>query len=522
MQTIREAKIVIHLEQGPVNLKAPDLSKMFADQQKLIDYSKQYEEQLKRVQQLQATQASAASGMGGATGGGRGSGLAPGVEEAERAFQRLYTAQMKYLTAQQSIGEGFFLMSRAVALFSSDSDDSFQRLVRNLAQVQAYFDVYKGFTNTVRGVVEAIKALQKAELEAAIASGNLTRAQIEGLKASQTFASGLKMLAIACADTAAVMVALTSVISILTTLYDLATTSAEEVKAANEGVRQSIEAKVRAMENEFNRERELQKIRRENMSDRQRAVDMEKSEFKITGIDIRSWRARENAFSDPSAPAAAKEILDSENRKSTAVIEDLQGAINARREILQLELQTRDAKIDAIRQQERQLEMSQQQLRIEEQKLHTFKAQIGALDPMALGQLKDIDAKLKAGQDLNPMELDTLQRSGGERGRREADKIYAKRFDALGIDAETFLGGDGGSMKQAREAVDEMTAALKELTKELSADEAVSKLTAEKQKLQQQFDEYREMQEKNIESLLKIMQLNANRLAQIEEAMTKG
>lgn len=181
MQTIRDVKIVVHLEQGPVSLKAPDLSKIFADQQKLIDYAKQYEEQLKRVQQLQASQSAASSGGGGYGGGAgqRGSGLAPGAEEAEKAFDRLYRSQMRYLTAQQAIGEGFFLLARSAALFSSSSDDSFGKLIRNLAQVQAYFDVYKGFTNTIRGTVEAIKQLQKAEIEAAIASGNMTRDRLK-------------------------------------------------------------------------------------------------------------------------------------------------------------------------------------------------------------------------------------------------------------------------------------------------------------------------------------------------------
>jgi hypothetical protein len=109
MQTIREAKIVIHLEQGPVSLKAPDLSKMFSDKQKLIDYAKQYEEQLKRVQQVQQAQAAASSGMG--AGGGnndRGPGLAPGADEAEKAFNRLYHAQMRYQRLSRPSAKGSF------------------------------------------------------------------------------------------------------------------------------------------------------------------------------------------------------------------------------------------------------------------------------------------------------------------------------------------------------------------------------------------------------------------------------
>jgi len=523
MQTIREAKIVIHLEQGPVNLKAPDLSKILADQQKHIDQTVRLTQEMQRLEQAQRAAATAASASGGGGGTGpRGSGLAPGAEEAERAFQRLYTAQMKYLTAQQAIGEGFFLMARAAALFSSDSDDSFESLIRNLAKVQAYFDVYKGFTNTVRGTVEAIKALQRAEVEAAIASGNLTRAQIEGLKASQSFAVGLRMLAIAISEAAVVMVALTSVIAVVTSAYDILTITAEEVKASHEGVRQAIEAKVKAMEQEVSRERELQEIRRQSMTDMEKAADLHRSVFAMEGIDIRSWRARENAFSDPSAPAAAKEVLESENRKGVAVIGDLQAELDIRREILQTELRARDAKIDQINQQQKQLEMAQRQLQIEEQKLQTFKAQIGALDPMTLSQLKGIDQKLKAGADLNQFELEMLQQHGGDRGRREAEKIYAKKFDAMGIDADTFLGGDGGAMKEARTAVDEMTAALKDLTKELSAADAVAKLQAEKKELQKQFDEFKTEQIKFIETLLKTIQLNNNKLAQIEEAILKG
>jgi len=50
------------LEQGKVELKARDFSKILADQQKLIDYAKQYEDQLKRDQQVQASQSTASSG----------------------------------------------------------------------------------------------------------------------------------------------------------------------------------------------------------------------------------------------------------------------------------------------------------------------------------------------------------------------------------------------------------------------------------------------------------------------------
>jgi hypothetical protein len=521
MQTIREAKIVIHLEQGKVELKAPDLSKILADQQKHIDQTQRLTQEMLRLEAAQRAAAAASAGGGGGTGP-RGSGLAPGVDEAERAFQRLYNAQMKYLSAQQNIGEGFFLMARAATLFSSSSDDSFDRLIRNLAQVQAYFDVYKGFTNTIRGTVEAIKALQKAEIEAAIASGQMTRAQIESLRASQSLAGGIKMLAIAISDVAVVMVAITSTIAIVTSLWDIFTTTAEEVEAANEGVRRSIEAKVRAMEDEFNRERELQNIRRQNMSDMEKAANLHRSVFAMEGIDIRSWRAREQADSHPSGPAAAAEVLESENRKAYSVIGDLQEEIGLRRQILQTELEARDAKIDAIQQQERQLEMAQRQLQIEEQKLQAFKAQIGALDPMTLSQLQGIDQKMKAGVDLNQFELDTLQRSGGERGRREADKIYAKRFDAMGIDADTFLGGDGGGMAEARRSVDELTKALQELTKGLTAGEAIAKLEAEKEALRTKFDEFKSEQIKFIDTLLDTIKQNNNKLDDIREAIAKG
>lgn len=329
------------------------------------------------------------------------------------------------------------------------------------------------------------------------------------------------MLAIAVSDAAVVMVAITSVIAIVTSAYDILVTTEEEVKAANEGVRQAIEAKVRAMEQEFNRERELQNIRRQNMSDMEKAASLHRSVFAMEGIDIRSWRARSQADSDPSGPAAAAVILESENRKAYSVIGDLQEEMTGRREILRIELATRDAKIDAIQQQEKMLQAAQRQLQIEEQKLQTFKSQIGALDPMTLSMLKGIDQKLKAGAELNPFELDALQRSGGERGRREADKIYAKRFDSLGIDSETFLGGDVG-MKEAQKAVDDLTVALKELTKGLSSAEAITKLEAEKKELEKKFDQFRELQMKFIDLLISTLELNHNKLAQIEEAIAKG
>ena len=121
--------------------------------------------------------------------------------------------------------------------------------------------------------------------------------------------------------------------------------------------------------------------------------------------------------------------------------------------------------------------------------------------------LKDIDQKLKAGVDLNQFELETLQRSGGERGQREASKIYAKKFDAMGID-DTFLGGDGGSMDKARTAVGEMTIALKDLTKELNSADAVAQLKSEKNELTKLFKEFSVEQKKFIETLLQTIKLS--------------
>lgn len=561
MQTIREAKIVIHLESGPVNLKTPDLSGFLKQQQDQLQIVQQLEQATTRLAEAQRavsqptampTPAMPSGGAGGDYGkglerqtelakkfeeaiaklivklneaakiappgsggnGGRGAGLAPGAEEAEKAFARLYTSQMKYLSSQQNIAEGFFLLARSAALFGSTSDDSFDKMVRNLAMVQSYFDAYRGFTGTIKGVVEAIKALQRAEIEAAVASGNMSRAQIEALKSSQTRASGIKMLAIAISDAAVVMVAITSVLTIISSVADILIETEAEHKAAMEGVRQRNIELIRQADEQIARERQLRDARRANMDDLSKAQDLHRAVYQIDRIQRQSQHTRFNS-DVPGADAA----LDSLNRQAYSNVSDLQAEVELRREILRTELAARDAKIDAIQQQEKQLQMAQRQLQIEEEKLQAFKSQIGALDPMTLSMLKGIDQKLKAGVDLDPFELETLQRSGGERGRREADRIYAKRFDSLGIDSETFLGGDGGAMKEAQKAVDEMTVALKDLTKELSSADAVAKLQAEKNDLTKMFEEFRAEQKKFIETLLQTIKLNNDEAKKLQEAI---
>ncbi|BBO34596.1 hypothetical protein [Lacipirellula parvula] len=205
-----------------------------------------------------------------------------------------------------------------------------------------------------------------------------------------------------------------------------------------------------------------------------------------------------------------------------SIIGDLQEEINLRQEIARARMAERDAAIEAIQQQEKMLANAERQLQLEERKLQSFKAQIGALSPMEVDQLKDIDMKLKSGVDLNPFEMEALQRNGGDRGRREADKINAKRFDSLGIDSNTFLGGDGGAMKEAATAVQEMTAALKELTKGLSSTEAIAKLEDEKKELQKAFSEFKKEQIDLINSMIETLKLNNAAMAEIQMALMVG
>lgn len=495
MQTIREAKIVIHLEQGKVELKAPDLSKVLQDQQRQIDLTKKLAEETTRLATAQQAARSASSGGGGSGGGSGGatwnSGFHPDkaardherilkvMEDEERATQRLRSSMQALAGAVAQAGEGFFRLARAAVLLGA-SDESLQQMIKSLAQVQAYWDLFAGTVKIIQAVTAAQKALAAAQAAyvAALAASTLATqafmvALIEATAALLAFLAPFIIIA------AIIGAAIIAAIAIWDALTVSESEAAEAAKQYTEAVQKGTEIAIKSLQEQLKLEEELESMRRSVMSD----PDQQAS---LAGSRARSAAAASSLLGSAGGvdPAAQKQFLE-------AAREAAMQAAKFANEEMALAMKRRDAEVD-IRQEkikqieaaEKALQTAQRQKQIEDEKLRSFQAQVGALAEFERTQLINIRNRLRAGENINQFEEEFLAEKGGEGGKRAADSIRAKRAAAAGIGVDFWDGTAGaGAAKDMADASDKVAKALEELAKLLgdagSGAEAKAKYEAE-------------------------------------------
>lgn len=489
MQTIREAKIVIHLEQGKVELKAPDLSKVLADQQRQIDLAKQLEEQLKRVWAAQQAISGGNSGGGSSGGGGSSSRLSYEerehqkilnlMKQEEQAIARLRSAMSSLGGAAQQAGEGFFRLARAAALLGS-SNESLEQMVKNLAEVQAYWDLFAGTLAIIQAVTNAQKALAAAQAVYVTALG------------ASTLATQAFMVALIEA-TAALLAFLTPFIIIAAVIgaviwagvaaWDALTTSEEEAKDAAkryaEQVQKETQAAIDLLERYMKLQSELEAAQRSQMSlsEQQASLAVSRKTAAGTAVGLMDLGNSGPAAAMKQEFEAARQYALEANRLAN---EEIALAMKRR----DAEVDIRQEKIKQIESAERALEAAQRQKQIEDDKLRSFQAQVGALAEFERTQLINIRNRLRAGEQINPFEEEFLAEKGGEGGRRAADSIRAKRAADAGFGVDFWEGTAGaGAAKDMADASEKVAKALEELAKLLgdagSAAEAKAKYEAE-------------------------------------------
>lgn len=526
MQTIREAKIIIHLEQGKVELKAPDLSAYLKQQQQQIDLAKQLEEQLKRVDAAQRAANSGASSGGGSSGGG-GSGGGGGrqsyeersmertlklMQEEERALARLRSAMSALGGAAQQAGEGFFRLARAAALLGA-SNDSLQQMVKSLAEVQAYWDLFAGTIAIIQAMLLAQKAVAAAQavyVTALAASTLATQAfMVAVIEATAALVSFLIPFAVVAAIVGGVIIAAMAAWDALTTSEEEA---AEAARAYNEAVQKGFGDNLARLEKTLELQQELAAASRAQMT-------LAEQQASLAGSRASSGafaRGVVNRLGDID-PAARGQALDAAKQAAMEAIrfgnEELALAIKRR----DAEVEIRQEKIKQIESAERALQTAERQKQIEEDKLRAFQAQVGALSKFEQDQLINIRDRLRRGEQLNQFEEEFLAQNGGEGGRKAVNDIRSKRGAAAGFGVDFWEGTAGaGAVKDMAKASEDVAKALAELAKLLgdagSAAEAKARYEA-------QIKVIEETSAKEIEALKKAWDQNLETLTTITEKL---
>jgi hypothetical protein len=582
MQTIREAKIVIHLESGPANLKAPDLSGFLRQQEQQLDFIKRIADEQERLNRAQASMHMPGASPGGASpvtpsptspgsggaglpgtdatnealerqieltkqleeatrrlitameaaakvpprrpGGGEGGGdrTIEIMEEEEQALARLRSSMSALAGAAHQAGEGFFRLARAGVLLGA-GNESLEKMVKNLAEVQAYWDVLSGLISIVQAMTNAQKAL-------AAAQGSYILALNASSLATQAFTVVVIEAAAALLTLLAPLVVIGVVIAAViwagVAAWDAITESEEEAaesaKQYAEAVQAGVQKSIDAINNQLEMERELEAIKRKGMTLDQQQISLAGSRAGSSEF-ARSMALRSGTVD----PASQKQFLEAAHAAALA-------AANFAEEELALALKRRDAEIE-IRQEkikqiesaEKALATAQRQQQIEEEKLRTFQAQFGALNQFEQQQLVDIRDRLRRGEELNPFEEDFLATKGGEGGRRAADDIRQKRGAAAGAGLDFWEGTAGaGAVKDMADASDKVAKALEDLAKLLGSANSAAEAKA---RYEAEIKSINEAHAKEIEAIkgasdqnIKLLELIVERLKELEQALITG
>jgi hypothetical protein len=200
---VRHGTIIIDLKAGKQDLAAPDLSKAIAAQKQHVELQQQHSVAAAEAKTKQEALASAVAKHAAAEEDLAASTLkawnsemelvkatkmawqeedkAVAVKEkmiaatrkqetasvAQEVQQKRTTETVQRLSINQAnalreVGEGAFVVARSIALMSSGTDGDLQKMVRNVAAVQAGFDLFRGSSKVIQGLTMALGASQAA------------------------------------------------------------------------------------------------------------------------------------------------------------------------------------------------------------------------------------------------------------------------------------------------------------------------------------------------------------------------
>jgi hypothetical protein len=511
VQTIREAKIVIHLEQGRVELKAPQLAGILQQQQQQLDLTQKMEQETRRLNEAEKKRVN--DELAGAAElrrisdetsqrwrntneakffQGKMAGDKPPSSTSDQAREAFYNqeinqtlkdrialtqqllAEEQKLKASQAgqdqakaidqqnravrqyheglnqASEGVFRLARAAVLLGG-SDESMQKLIRNLAIVQAGYDLFKGSTQIIGGLAKAQENLAKANALAA-ASGTAASAGMAPLNpilAGVAISVGLAALA--------------------WSHYANAQREADEAQKEFLQNKRDADALITGTDAvdpntrlaTLRRQVDEELALRQKLSTRTRVVATQGGGFTVSDRTPESIGQENDSFKrEADFRKQILQIQEDQNRKQKEKIDVTERDIKQQQQLLSAANRLRDS---------------------ERERLESFRAQIAKLSPLELQQLKAIDEKLQRGDKLNRNELSILEKNAGSRGQDVARAQGAKEFEGLGL-RKDFLGSEK-AYNDAAKATEDLTVKMKELTAAMTGKEKLADLADENRQL---------------------------------------
>ncbi len=327
----------------------------------------------------------------------------PRIQEASSG---IVDANMKTLDSFKQAGEGAFTLARGIAFLNSSSEKDFQQTLLVIAKFQGAFDLFKGGTDTIRGLVEASKVLTTS-----MAAQSVAQAAV-GTSATAA-AGGLTLMQVAMGPIGIALAAITAVVGIFLYTWSKVKEETEKNTKAWQDATRSVEGLRRAKDllNTADSQNRISELRgpQQQMQDLEQQVVATRNTIRSLGTEIRRARNQQDTFTDPT-------IQSQQTAKELAGRLDLNEAIQLRRNQEEgiLSLQNRQSQ-EAEKQYEKQLqtlEVLRDKLKHEEQRLQSMDAQFASLNGIERKELEILSLKAESGK-LTREELLTLQKLGG-------------------------------------------------------------------------------------------------------------
>lgn len=324
-------------------------------------------------------------------------------KEAARAKKELEAATAKAQAQlnriagdMRSAGEGAFRAARGIALWTADSDESLQKMIKNVAAVQGAWDIASGSINVIRGLSSAMTVASAAGGVYAVAMTQVARAQ--GAVAATAIAASTAIKAL-WGPIGAVLAVVAAALAAGAIAWRSWAASQREAEKAGEPVLDQM--------------RQFGDFIRNN-NQRTGFFDTEKAILDLQKFETAAERAKA-AANIGGGLGRGKDVVggarDDARKASRRTDEENSKAVELRQSELAVNekvIEREKLKLELIREQQKELDSNLEKQKgildtakksyeLEKSRVATIQEQLGKLDAIQEAELKRLGEKVKAG-----------------------------------------------------------------------------------------------------------------------------
>jgi hypothetical protein len=391
------------------------------------------------------------------------------------------SAQLKVLDTTKQVGAGAFQLARGFAFLATSTDENFQKMLQTIAKLQGGFDIISGGASVIKGMVQGMAALKVATGAATVTNALYSASHLVVAGTAAIATAAVTALKVALGPIGLIITGIGLAAAALAGAWNLLASSQEAVKKSIPEITEEQKKLNSVLEIQLKLASDLRSIERDAadkklslMDDSEKTGTLEDriAEGKIRAeqlegeIDLikRYVGERRKAFEDSKqgffgnggfargaldaisfGATASNENFDTSSREVDLLDRARQAAqvareqLNDQEKLVEVKKRAKDVASEQL-EKERQLvaeaqkgvETAKQRLQVEESKLQSINAQFGALSKEEQVELRRLAEKVKAGEELNRIELQRASQLGGDLTRDFVQRQQAAAGQAAG------------------------------------------------------------------------------------------